>query len=181
MQLTGLCGGALVSSRVVLSAFHCTHKNGETEPCDHSDEQRLAVLGTNVFRMRELRKYMTIPIIKVLVPKHGGLHKWHENRHDFALLVLKSPASMTSKIGPICLPEPNAEFGWKKATAAGWGRTHEPSISRQQSPVLKKVQLTVSNKTYWHYQMFGTLVSKKDNLYQDPCSGDSGRIYISIF
>ena len=178
MILTGLCGGALVSPRVVLTAFHCTHHPADKErkPCDHSDEQRLAVLGRHEFEMHKLREYTTIPIIKVLTPENGGLTVGHKNSHDFALLILKEPAKYTPAIGPICLPEPNAEFGGKKATAAGWGRTDKPSVSRTQSPVLKKVELTVSNKSYWHHNMFGTVVSKKDNLYQDPCSGDSGGI-----
>ena len=129
-----------------------------------------------MIEMHKLQEYTTIPIIKVLTPQDEGLRVGHKDSHDFALLVLKEPAKRTPTIGPICLPEPNAEFGGKKATAAGWGRTDKPSVSRVQSPVLKKVVLTVSNKRYWHHNMFGTRVNKKDNLYQDPCSGDSGGI-----
>ena len=167
-----------MSPRVVLSAYHCTKRSGETQPCDHSDEQRLAVLGRNFIDMRKVQEYTTIPIIKVLVPKHGGLIHGKKYTHDFALLVLKYPAKLIPAIGPICLPEPKAEFRGEKAIAAGWGRTHGPSISRRQSPVLKKVVLTVSYKRYRHYKMLGTRVSQKDNLYQDPCSGDSGSMRI---
>ena len=82
--------------------------------------------------------------------------------------------TFTDTISPICLPEPNLEFGGEKAIAAGWGRFHKPNISGEQSAVLRKVWLTVSKKRYRHKKMFGTNVTLKDDHYQDPCSGDSG-------
>ena len=169
----------------MLTAHHCTtgsDRYGKSDtPCDHSDEQRVAVLGTHMFNTRDLwaGRYRTIPIIKVLAPPDGKWKSWDEDSHDFALLVLKHPAKITNNVAPICLPEPNAEFGGQKAIAAGWGRTNGPSISIHQSPVLKKVNLTVSKKIYSHDKIFGTKVSKLDNLYQDPCSGDSGNIDFS--
>ena len=171
----------------MLTAHHCTtgsDRNGKSEdtPCDHSDGKRVAVLGRHRFNLPAMweGRYTIIPIIKVLAPPDGKWKSWDVDSHDFALLVLKHPAKITNNVGPICLPEPNAEFGGQKAIAAGWGRTNGPSISTHQSPVLKKVNLTVSNKIYSHDKIFGTKVSKLDNLYQDPCSGDSGNIDSSL-
>ena len=181
--MIGVCGGALVSSRVVLSAHHCTRriKGTDNSPCDHSGGERHAVLGTNKFNMRDWKKGKysnSIPIIMVMVPPNGYLRKGNKDSHDFALLVLKHPVKITPEISPICLPDMDAEFGGKNATAAGWGRTDTDSVNKKQSPVLKKVELTVSDKKYRHYKMFGTLVSKQDNMYQDPCSGDSGTVQV---
>jgi len=179
------CAGTLVSPRVILSAFHCTIPPPltATEPCDHSDGKRLAILGRHEIHQNNIRNYKTIPVINVLAPEYpklnnpfagysSGLVFSGYSAHDFALLLLQHPARYTSKVSPICLPDPGAEFGGLKATAAGWGRTGTDSVN--QSPVLKAVELTVSPKEYRHKKMFGTELSKKDNVYQDPCSGDSG-------
>merc|ERR1719431_2176680 len=170
-----LCAGTLVIPRVILSAFHCTIKppfTDITEPCDHSDGKRLAIFGRHEIHQNNIRNYNTIPVINVLAPEYPKLEFPTYLAHDFALLILQRPARYTSKVSPICLPEPGAEFGGLQATAAGWGRTGTDSVN--QSPVLKAVELTVSPKQYYHKKMFGTELSKKDNVYQDPCSGDSG-------
>ena len=67
---------------------------------------------------------------------------------------------------------------WGKAVAAGWGRFEKPSVNTGQSPVLRKVWLTVSKKKYNHWKMCGTIVSQIDNYYQDPCAGDSGYTFL---
>ena len=175
----GLCGGALVSPRIILSAHHCGEELGSRNKllCDHSDGKRKAILGSHKFNEMDwyLRPhwFTTIPIINVTSPPNGGL-TWEHNSHDFALFILETPATFNHKISPICLPPPNTEFSHKRAIAAGWGRIGNPKISEKQSPHLKKVWLTVSDKKYKHEKMFGTIVSKNDDQYQDPCSGDSG-------
>jgi len=172
----GLCAGSLVSPRVILSAYHCTVPVDSIvkKPCDHSDGKRLAAFGRHEFYHWRSRSYYTIPVIKVLAPPHGHLRGWNYRTHDFALLLLEHPVKYTSKVSPICLPMPNAEFGGRQATAAGWGRTDKPTVNIRQSPTLQKVELTVSPKKYRHTKMFGTILSEKEHEYQDPCSGDSG-------
>ena len=46
--------------------------------------------------------------------------------------------------------------------------------NKHQSPMLKRVNLRVSTKSFKHSKMLGTLVEKKNGVYQDPCAGDSG-------
>ena len=177
------CAGSLVSPRVVLSAYHCAVpiRSRSRRPCDHSDGERLAVLGLHEYRPWRLEDYKTIPIIKALYPPHAGVRKHEYDSHDFVLFVLSSPAKYSTTVSPICLPRSNAEYSGAKAVAAGWGRTHKPSISPWPSPVLKAVRLTVSRKKYKHKKIFGTILSKKEDLYQDPCAGDSGDFTAVLF
>ena len=179
--LVGPCAGTLVSPRVILSAFHCVQLWRTTKKDIRSCG--VAVLGRHEIDLDvqvtypdpvKLRKYKTIPITKVLAPPNAPLNKHDDDYsdHDFALMLLEHPAMYSSKVSPICLPEPHAEFGGLKATAAGWGSTD--AFGTEQSPVLKAVELTVSPKQYKHTKMFGTKITGKDNQYQDVCRGDSG-------
>ena len=161
---------------MVLSAYHCTVTIGDpsNQACDHSDGKRLAVLGSHVFQYQHLHTYEKIPVIQVLAPPHAHLDPYDDRTHDFALLVLQYSAKFHNKVSPICLPEPYAEFGGQRAIAAGWGRFAKPSVNTGQSPFLRMVPLGVSPKRYRHTKMFGTVLSKREHEYQDPCSGDSG-------
>ena len=160
---------------MVLSAYHCTTDiySDSTESCDHSDGRRLAILGEHKIDLQKLYEYATVPVIKVFSPPNGWLTHDYTS-HDFALLLLKHPVKYSNKVGPICLPEPNTDYGGLTAVAAGWGRTDIPSVNRGQSPVLRAIRLKVSTKKYRNKNLFGTVVSKRDNKYQDPCRGDSG-------
>merc|ERR1719153_900462 len=112
----GSCAGTLVSPSVILTAFHCTidYLKSNTESCDHSDGKRLAVLGRHEILPHRMSSYKTIPVIKVFTPPNAGLTDNDYKTHDFSLLQLKHPAKYSSKVSPICLPEPNAEFGGMK-------------------------------------------------------------------
>ena len=108
-----------MSPRLVISAYHCTLRHNETTLCDHSGGERIAILGEHDIHKDDIWKYKTIPIIKVLAPQNGHWRKQNKDSHDFAMLVLKYPVKIKPRIGPICLPEANSEFGGKKAIATG--------------------------------------------------------------
>jgi len=179
----GVCGGTLISPRLVASAYHCSYYPGpggdSSKPCDYSDNKRLAVLGQHEIDRFLISRgvYYTIPIIAAKYPNHGKqvftLNRY--DTHDFVLFVLKTPARLSRTVQPICLPVQGQDFSGEIAVAAGWGRTTIPQVSRAQSPVLMAVNLTVDDKRYRHYNFFGTRLEKNSRgVYKDPCVGDSG-------
>ena len=162
----GFCGGALISPRIVLSAYHCV-KKGKTF---------IVILGHNTVDNGILNKaggiqdFYSIPIVYIKTPKSGY------QKDDVAILILKSPAKFSERVQPICLPEQDQVFSDVRAVTAGWGRTGRSST---RPPDLRKVTLTVVDKkdlNYGRYKnMLDTkLVKNKDGKYKDPCRGDSG-------
>ena len=170
MLSLGLCGGALISPRIVLSAHHCINK----------EKIRLVILGHNnidnkiLLKAGGINNYYSIPVIEIKHPKPIN------QADDVAILILESPAKFSEKIQPICLPEQDQDFSEVTAVTAGWGLIAKKTLS----PELRKLNLKVDDKKYWsrkYENMLGTKVVKnKDGEYQDPCAGDSGALKLIL-
>ncbi|XP_046972543.1 phenoloxidase-activating enzyme-like [Vanessa cardui] len=193
-----LCGGALISSKYVLTAGHCVA--GQVLRVGTPVNVRLGEYDTGNDGIdcvevegggQDCNEPLVIIPIEKVIP-----HKDYDpdsplKRHDIALLRLKDEAPYTDFIRPICLPasdimqtsSPHMLF------VAGWGAISDmksysnvklhvelPYISTedcQPSYEVRKVQL-------WNGQMCAGGVEGKDSCKGDsggPLMFDTGRIY----
>ena len=147
LLLSGACGAAIISPRVLLTAFHCIEDQEDAfRACDHSKSRRVAIFGTNEVDLKELFKHKFIQIIKVEHPPNQGLKYGNFESHDFAMLILAQPVTFSAKVQPICLPDQDEEFGGKMAYTAGWGMHY--AHQKDQSKVLRKVRLRVTKSKF---------------------------------
>ncbi|XP_031618112.1 modular serine protease-like [Contarinia nasturtii] len=142
-----ICGGTIITSKVIISAMHCFWDASEDRPF-RADAFLVAVGKTlRDFSVREDHKPQFFVIEHIFyIDGYNDLAGSYAN--DIALLVVDKHIEFHSFIVPICLPQnlqyadKNVEPGWRGFTA-GWGLE---ASNGQPSPVLKKIELPVVSR-----------------------------------
>ncbi|XP_023344730.1 venom serine protease [Eurytemora carolleeae] len=164
------CTGSLISDRHILTSYHCLKISKTKTPCDHSDGERKALIGTNTF---ERKNPNGISLKKYYFPGIAGIDLQDLNSTDLAIYELETTVQFNSSVLPVCLPQSGTkDYTGLEAISAGWG---DYRVGRNtNSKVLRSVSLTVAPPIQ-HHTLFSTITEKnEDGLYKDPCAGDSG-------
>jgi len=160
-----ICGGSIVSDRLVVTAAHCISRGkkyyvavGQHSKSDSSDPMKKII---------EVEEAITHP-------------NWNPRnivKYDIAVLKLAKPISFNNGVQPICLPKAGAEYSDSaQFLVSGWGTTSEGGRASD-----KLMQLVVPHiKTSTCQRYLGGSVHKDVicagylNGGKDSCQGDSG-------
>nr|CAI5819317.1 unnamed protein product [Callosobruchus analis] len=169
-----LCGGSLLSDRVVLTGAHCVHS-----PSPRYIKVRVGEWDTQ--SQSERLPHQERDVSSIII---------HEDFNpmtvfnDVALLILKSPIKPAPHIGTICLPVQDQEIESSSCFVTGWGKDAFGLKGKYQA-ILKKIQLPTVEFQQCEEKLRKTRLGrffKLDKSFmcaggehgRDACTGDGG-------
>ncbi|XP_063681492.1 trypsin-1-like isoform X2 [Bolinopsis microptera] len=145
-----MCGGSILSDRIILTAAHCVVKDTAITDQDGSAIDELYYPVNLVFHVGETHLYETEQSEQILNVAGIMVHEEYDSYsvvNDVALLVLDKPITLNDKVATIALPDPadraTLYADGAAITVIGWGTTEDGTTSEK----LKKLPYTISSKS----------------------------------
>ncbi|XP_052748519.1 prostasin-like [Galleria mellonella] len=158
------CGGAVITSKHVLSAGHCFK-------WDNFNTMKVLIGLDN---LDKLNGVVQRNISNVII--HEAFTSTAvRDENDIAIVTLNSPVLFGDTIVPICLPKPGQDFAGWTGTIVGWGRI---GVEKSSSRVLLMASLKIlSDEECMKSQLAQHLKPTMMCAFskgKDGCQGDSG-------
>jgi len=162
------CGGSIINDRWVITAAHCA--DGETPAIlsivtgDHTRNQ-----PNDVRASRDVERIF--------------MHPQYNSRtliNDVALVKLTAPIPFSLDVQPICAPERNDQYAYRKTSCSGWGTQSSGGACCPQTLRYVTMNITTNaycNTAYPRDNITADMICATDNTGsrdRDSCQGDSG-------
>jgi secreted trypsin-like serine protease len=174
-----ICGGSLISTKLVVTAAHCVHFKHEL--AKKAEEATFYLGKHNIDSLSEQYNVVSSVVQFIIHPD------WDSNDDkydaDIAIAVLTRTISFNKFMIPICLwtSTSNAnDLVGRTGVIAGWGKTEMdavPSSSPKwaEIPVVDLLTCIRSNNAFNILTSDRTFCAGKKDEDSGPCNGDSGQ------
>jgi secreted trypsin-like serine protease len=175
-----ICGGSLVSSKLVITAAHCVQSKQEYSA--RKAEEATFYLGKHNIELLSEQNYIMSPVTQFAVHPDWDTN---DDRYDadIAIAVLTRKISFNKFMIPICLWTSTSntdDLVGKTGVIAGWGKTE---INALTSPIPKWAEIPVvnlltcirSNDAFNKLTSDRTFCAGNKVEGSGPCNGDSGQ------
>lgn len=177
-----VCGGSLISSKIVVTAAHCIKGKGSSS-AQHIPKNSLFYLGKIDLDSSTDDTYQTNSVASEFHihpewnpndPKYGG---------DIAIAVLMTIINFNRYVKPICIwrdTRSSLDIHGQYGLVAGWGKTEFDAISTSE-PLYVKVPAVSPLKCILSNNMLSSIVSESSfcagvkGSNEGACNGDSGK------
>lgn len=182
-----ICGGSLVSRKVVVTAAHCVRNKGESE-------NRKAEDSTFYFGKYNLESISGDPgsivsgVTQLIVHPQWNSSNTDQYDSDIAIALLLRTVEFSKFIRPICIwteTKSYSDMVGKEGIVVGWGKTDLTAISTQRPmwtklPVVKSLDCVRSDPTFSKLTSDSTFCAGDRTGTTGPCNGDSGMLINSF-
>lgn len=175
-----ICGGSLVSSKVVVTAAHCVHNKDSVAK---NPDQAMFYFGK--FNLTDLKeKYFSVSGVDQFFVHPDWKVDDNSFDADISVAILTRTISFNAFIKPICLWTTTASFDdiiGKKGTIVGWGKTEESAVPSEKPKwaaisIVNTVDCLRANAAFNELTSDRTFCAGDRNQMTGPCNGDSGKL-----
>ncbi|XP_055679535.1 serine protease gd-like [Lutzomyia longipalpis] len=175
-NLSFICGGTLISERIIISAAHCFHNREERL---YPAQDVIAFLGKHNLRKLTEKGAVIAEIAEIHIHPDFTRNNGGAFDADIAVLVLQKPAEFGDFIQPACLRHRESLPADRMGVIVGWGRdehnnllTYEPR--RLEIPIVSEAECLAAGKIFSIITTPRTFCGGWRDGRRGPCHGDSG-------
>lgn len=174
-----ICGGSLISAKLVVTAAHCVQN--KNEQVRRRAEDSTFYLGKHNLETLFEPNIVVAGVTDLIVHPNWNINDDHFDA-DIAIAVLLNHVPFSKFIRPICIWTETSSYEdmiGQNGVVTGWGKTEFDAISTPAPrftdlPVVSLVTCLQSNKAFNDLTSDRTFCAGKTSDMRGPCSGDSG-------
>jgi trypsin len=162
------CGGSIINARWIVTAAHCME--GETPGI-------VSVVVGEHSRSSTSTVRQTLDVASIIS------HEAYNRRtfvNDISLIQLSTDIAFSADVQPICAPDPDDLYTYRKSQCSGWGTTSSGGSCCPD--ILRYVTLNITTNAYCdgvytRDTISADMICATDNTgsnQRDSCQGDSG-------